>query len=274
MSILPGKLGPIDGGRLRGGILSAASSLPAGAQWRQGVTFSSACVDMSDPRLRYCVNPEDATDKPSDAVGEPIVFEPFLVFSQRDCSTWMEPSELEELARIGLDRTLSQSVALQLQTNVLSADGQSSPSLNSEAVVVPGDADIVNTISALLSAAVCECGLTEIVIHAPLRSLPFFIERQLVEWDESRGVWSMGPHTMSFDCYSEIGPGEVQTEEDGSEIWIYVTGPVEWAIGPADVVGRPDSIIVRTNEALSLIEHLAIVRFDTCCVRAAKAVIF
>lgn len=275
MSILPGRLGPINGGRLRGGILSAANALPAELDvWRQGISFNPACVDTSQSRLWTCTDPDEATDKPSDAVNAPVVFEPFMVWSQRDCSTWMPPAELEELARIGLDRTLSQGVALQLQTNSL---GDTSPSLNSTATditpVTP--VDIVNTLSGLIGTAVCDCGLAELIIHAPIRSLPFFIERQLVEWDEVMGVWMMGPHVMSFDCYSEEGPGESgSTDPDGSEIWIYVTGRIEWAIGPAEVVGRPESIIVRTNEALSLIEHLAILRFDPCCVLAAKAVIF
>lgn len=211
-------------------------------------------------------------DKLADNVGAPVTFEPFMVYSERDCSTWMPPDELEGLARIGLDRTLSQGVALQLQTNPL---GTSSPSLNSVATditpVVP--TDVENTLSGLLSIT-CECGLPEIVLHAPLRSLPFLIERHLVEWDEGRGVWHMGPYTFSFDCYSETGPGGVDTAADGSEVWIYATGPVEWSIGPAEVVGRPESISVRTNDALSLIEHLSIVRFDTCCVYAARAIIF
>lgn len=275
MSILPGALGPINGGRLRGGILSAARPLPADYDlWRQGVSFNSACVDTESPRLWYCTDPTPEPDnKIADSVGAPIVFEPFMVYSERDCSTWMEPGELEHLARIGLDRTLSQGVALQLQTNPA---GNSSPSLNSVAIdITPATpADVSNTLSALISNAICDCGLTELVLHAPIRSLPFFVERELVEWDESRGVWHMGPHVFSFDCYSEFGPEGVETEEDGSEVWLYVTGPIEWSIGPADIVDRPESITVRTNEAVSLIEHLSILRFDTCCVYAARAEVF
>lgn len=276
MSILPGRLGPISGGRLRGGILSAAKALPAQYdEWRQGVSFNSACVDTSDPRLWYCVDPssEGLSNKVADNVGSPVTFEPFMVYSERDCSTWMDQSELEELARIGLDRTLSQGIALQLQTNPL---GSSSESLNSVAndITPATPVDIVNTIAGLIGTASCDCGLSDVLLHAPLRSLPFFIERRLVEWDEARGVWHMGQYDISFDCYSEVGPGDVSTPLDGSQIWIYATGPVEWSIGPAEVAGRPDSIVVRTNNALSLIEHLAILRFDTCCVVAARAEIF
>lgn len=274
MSSLPGALGPINGGRLRGGILSAARPLPAALDdWRQGVNFNTACVNTDETRLWYCTDPEDAVDKVADDVGAPAVFNPFLVYSERDCSTWMDPDQLEELARIGLDRTLSTGVALQLQTDAV---GNGNPSLNSEAIditpVTP--VDIVNTISGLLTAASCSCGLPNPVFHAPLRSLPFFIERQIVEWDNSRGLWHMGPYDFSFDCYSETGPDDVTTDPDGSEVWLYVSGSVEWAIGPADTVRRPESIVVRTNEALSLIEHLSIVRFDTCCVYAARAELF
>jgi len=276
VSILPGSLGPINGGRLRGGILSAAQPLPAAYDsWRQGVSFNSTCVDTENPRLWYCVDPTPVPgDKVADSVGTPVVFEPFMVYSERDCSTWISPSELEELARIGLDRTLSQGVALQLQTNAV---GSSSPSLNSVAIditPVSGPVDVTNTLSGLIGNATCTCGLTEIIVHAPLRSLPFFVERELVEWDEARGLWHMGPYAFSFDCYSEVGPDDVETDADGSEAWLYVTGPVEWSIGEAEVVGRPHSIVPRTNEALSLIEHLSIVRFDTCCVYAARTELF
>lgn len=275
MSILPGALGPIDGGRLRGGILSAARPLPAEYDtWRQGVNFNTACSDTEDPRLWYCVDPDpEPPDKVGDAVGAPVTFEPFLVYSERDCSTWMDPAELEKLAQIGLDRTLSQGVALQLQTNAV---GNSSPSLNSEATdltPVGGAVDIVNTLSGLIGTAHCDCSLTEIVIHAPVRALPFFIERQLVSWDESRGLWHIGPYAVSFDCYSETGPGDVDAPADGSEVWLYVTGAIEWALGPKDIVRRPHAITPRTNDALSLIEQLSIVRFDTCCVFAALAAV-
>lgn len=272
---LPGRLGPIGEGRLRGGILSAARPLPAGANWRQGVAFNPVCIDTSVLRRRGCEDPEDATTKDSDPVAEPVEFNPFLVHAMTDCSTWMEPANLEQLAMMGADRIVSQTIAQQLQDNVV--PGSNSPSLNSVADVITGATpqDIVNTVSALTDAMICGCAHTELVIHAPLRSFLFFKERQIIELNTSTGAWEIAPNiVMSFDCYSETGPDDLDTALDGSEIWLYATGPVEYAIGEQEVVGRPDSITVRTNEAVSLVEGLAIVRFDPCCVKAAIATIF
>lgn len=271
---LPGRRGPIGGGRLRGGILSAARPLDAElSDWRQGVTFTPACVDTSAVRVRGCVDPVDSQDKDSDPVAGPVEFNPFLVYSMTDCSAWLEPEMLEQLAVNGADRILSQTIAQQLQENTV-ADSNS-PSLNSEAVDITPDTpvDLSATLGLLLNAMVCGCAVNEVVFHAPIRSLPFFLEKQLVEFDATQGVYHMGDHVFSFDCYGEVGPDDTETSADGSEIWIYATGPVEFAVGPTEVVTRPDGLTILTNEAVSLSEGLAIVRFDTCCVRAAIAAV-
>lgn len=386
MSSLPGRAGPISQGRLRGGILSAARPIPAGVDWRQGITFNSVCPSLND-RLWFCtdpcssvsfqvllsdpeggdytvtfdptggdpqttgaiaydggaagfqaafealsnVNPGDFTYSQSDAftiivtatsdgqygcqeydasaltidcsgltwavppgvacqvmllepgseqpfkngdnAGAVASFDSFITYAYTDCSTWMQRAELGELAQEGFDRLLSRGIASQLQSNPV---GNNSPSLNSVAsdITPATPADIVNTLSGLIGAAECDCTSTEVIIHAPLRAIPFFVERDIIEWDESRGQWHMGPYYFSFDCYSETGPGDVDTNADGSEIWLYATGPVEWSIGPAETPNEHDSIVPPTNDQTYLIEHLSVLRFDPCCVTAARAVIF
>lgn len=281
MSTLPGTLGPIGSGRLRGGILSAARPLPSGAEWRQGLTFNPVCL-TGDDRLWFCtdvVDPEGEESQPVknlDAVTAPVVFDPFLAYAESECSTWISRDDLLALARQGFDRTLSAGFAAQLQSNPLSAQGNQSPSLNSVGTEIAGSgtADISNTLSALISNAICDCRQTDLLIHAPIRALPFFVERELVEWDDSRSIWHMGPYDFSFDCYSETGPDDVDTAVDGSEVWLYVTGPVEYAVGPEVVPTLEHSLTARTNDQLALVEHLAALRFDTCCVLAARARVF
>lgn len=272
MSRLLGRLGPMNRGKLRGGILSAARPLPADYNtWKQGVNFNTACIQQSDENnrtQRECVENDDAPDKLIDTVGGVAEFDPFLVYAGVECSTWLERGDLEKLTQIGFDARLSQAVALELQTST------TSERLN-DATVIMGDsiADVTNTLSGLIGTMACTCYQNDILIHAPVRALPFFIEHRLVQWDNARGLWHMGPIDFSFDCYSEVGPGDDDGEDDGSTVWLYATGPVEYAIGPAVTVGRPDGLVIGTNEELSLIEHLAIVRFDPCCTYAAKALV-
>lgn len=259
---LPGKLFPVETGRLRGGILSAARSLPATYnEWRQGVTFNQECGASG---VAICVDPGAATDKTTNSIADPVEFDPFLVYHSKECSTWMDQDDILDMARRGFERGLSKQLALQLQDDI---SGTGNPKLNDGVDLTPGGGPvgIVATLCGLLDAA-ADCELSDLVIHAPHHALPAFLTSNLVEWDDAGSVWRIGPHRLSVDGYGTSGIGAVVAAAD--ESWIYVTGPVEWALGEELEL---DAIKAPTNEAIALVERLAMLRFDPCCVFGAIA---
>lgn len=253
--MLSGKLPPINTGRLAGGLLAAARQLPTD-QWTQGVTFLSNCENGHSTQI--CVDPEDAEDKTLGSLVEPVNFAPFLAYTGRECSTWITTEDLLSLAQAGLEATISGTFAQQLQTGGLNT---ANPSLNDSAEDIGGGSGIVDTLSALLFAAT-DCGLNDLVFHANVKILPYLLELNLLIWDGS--VYRLGPYPFVLDLYGDTGPGDV--DSTGQQAWIYVSGPVEVAVGPLQ---EDSGITVATNEKVALAERLAILRFDPCCVKAA-----
>lgn len=260
---LPGKLNPIEAGGLRGGILTVARDLPATFdEWRQGVVSLDECGDSG---LTTCVDPATAPDKTVNSLSGTVAFDPFIAYHSKECSRWLDEGLLADMTRRGMERGLSKQVALQLQTD---AAGTGNPSLNSTAVdITPGGGPepVVNTLAGLLEAA-CDCSLGDLVLHVPLRALPMLLKENIVEWNESAGMYMLGHHPVSVDCYSSTGPGAVVAGPQ--EGWFYVTGPIEVAFGDAIQFGND---VDATNVDRNIVERLSIVRFDTCCVQAAIA---
>lgn len=255
-------------GRLAGGIIASSRVLPASFdEWRQGINFNTSC-NPNGTGLTGCINPDDPFDKTISQLGDVAEFEPFLAYSGRECSTWVTSQELLDAASQGLEATISHAFATQLQTGQIG----SNPSLNSSATdITPvSPVDIVNTFSGLVQA-ICACGINDITFHINLRAIPFLVERHIVTWDSISGNWKHGPYNVSADCYGSVGPDDSEEAEDGSEVWVYVTGPVEFAVG--DLV-QTEGLDVAVNGKSELVERLGILRFDPCCVYAAKAVLF
>lgn len=277
MSALPGRLGPIESGRLRGGILSAARSLPAPySEWRQGVTFNPLCNDVQGLN-EVCPAGEGPLTKEILGVSAPVEFLPFVLLSGRECSTWMPGSELLDQARMSLEMGISRSFAQQLESDPLGASGRS---LYTDATDITGAtlANMTATLTGLLGA-VCECGKFDLTIHVPLYAIPTLIESQTITWDDSgTGRWMYGPWVVSADCYEGLGvatpsganPSPGPADPAACEAWVYITGPVEVAIGDLEVIADVDE---RTNGQIQLVERLGILRYDPCCVYAAKALV-
>lgn len=258
---------------MRGGLLSVARPLPADFNtWRQGINFNQECG--GDVGYSLCIpvpSPPDtledvAVEKTIGTVGPVVEFAPFMLYRGSECSTWFDTDELLRMARDGYVRGASKAFARQLQVD---ASGSGNPSLNGNAVdITPGGGavDVVNTISGLI-ASICDCGMNDLVLHMHLRAIPFLMERDLIKWDMDAGHWRHGPWPVVFDCFDPVGPGAVAEPIDGSEIWMYATGPIEIAAGPE--VRAPHDSYTRTNEQIELVERMGMLRFDTCCVQAA-----
>lgn len=261
---LLGRVAPIVTGGSKGGLLSVARPLPSGTHWQQGINYNANCG--AEVGYANCVDPGSPVDKSIADVGEIVEMLPFILHSGSQCSTWFDGQDLLDLARSGYVRGESEAFAMQLQAD---AAGNGNPTLNSTATdITPATpADVTNTLSGLTAAAM-DCGMNDLVFHMNRRIIPFLLERHLIEWDAATGRWMYGPYPFSFDGYGPIGPGGV-SETSASESWMYVSGPIEIESGPE--LRAPGEPVVRTNYALELIEHLAILRFDPCCVQAAIA---
>jgi hypothetical protein len=74
-----------------------------------------------------------------------------------------------------------------------------------------------------------------------------------------------------FGPLIDAGPPEVYAGTDEDQVWVYVTGPVEWAAGPLQPISDPVGAELRRNRQEVWSERQAIVRFDPCATFACLA---
>lgn len=259
MTITNRYIDPIPAEETPGGFLKAARSLPAGADWTGGITFTPSCGTTD---VWSCVYGDEKQN--IDAKADPVEFDPFLIYAGTTCSGAPDVENLTELTRIKLARGTSRALARELHSsNALVGN----PDLVSSATdLTPGGTAVAlkNAIAGLLSAS-GDCGGGALTIHAPLVALPALMELTLASFDGE--TYSIGGHTLIVDDYPNEPPtgGPAATSD---EAWLYVTGPVEYRLGERIDVAHYTG---RTNESIVLAEQLAIVRFDPCCVFAILA---
>lgn len=259
MTITNRYIDPIPAEETPGGFLKAARSLPAGADWTGGITFTPSCGTTD---VWSCVYGDEKQN--IDAKADPVEFDPFLIYAGTTCSGAHDVENLTELTRIKLARGTSRALARELHSsNALVGN----PDLVSSATdLTPGGTAVAlkNAIAGLLSAS-GDCGGGALTIHAPLVALPALMELTLASFDGE--TYSIGGHTLIVDDYPNEPPtgGPAATSD---EAWLYVTGPVEYRLGERIDVAHYTG---RTNESIVLAEQLAIVRFDPCCVFAILA---
>ena len=250
---------PIPAEETPGGFLKAARSLPAGADWTGGITFTPSCGTTDIWSCVYGQDKQNIDDK-----ADPVRFDPFLIYAGTRCSGAPDVADLQQLTEIKLARGTSRSLARELHSsNALVGN----PDLVTTATdLTPGSGPVAlkNAIAGLLSAS-GDCGGGALTIHAPLVALPALMDLGLVSFDGDK--YSVGGHLLIVDDY----PNEPPTggaAADADEAWLYVTGPVEFQLGERIDVAH---FTGHTNESIVLAERLAIVRFDPCCVFAILA---
>lgn len=87
-----------------------------------------------------------------------------------------------------------------------------------------------------------------------------------------QGATGFGPLVSGTASASAGTTSEVYQGNALNEVWVYISGPVEYALGPSvlpltDIQARNYG---RTNQRETWAQRLGLVRFDPCCVYACK----
>lgn len=196
--------------------------------------------------------------------GDPVEFDPFLLYAGVTCSGAPDLADLEQLAKIRLRRGMSASLANQLLQSHPDVGNPDLVTLASDITPLGGAPCMNNAIAGLMTTAQ-GCGGGELTFHAPIVALASLMQYDLVEFAD--GKYRLGGHTIIVDLYENIGPAGSPVA-GANEVYIYATGPVEYKLGATIDISH---FTGRTNEGIVLAEQLAIMRFDPCCVYAIRA---
>lgn len=234
-----------------GGFLDTARPLSEG-DWKGGITFTPQCGDVA---VWACGK---AGTKDTPQKGDPQRFDPFLIYSGASCSGAPVTDDLREIVRGNLERGTTVGFARQL---VITDDDVDNIDITTAATDITPDTPtgLRNSLGALLSA-LDECGGGEAVIHAPIVALPHLLDIGVVE---RGGRYFIGNVPVSIDHYPPLGG----VATDPSNIWLYLTRPVEYA---TTAIGEIEfnAYRGRLNDSVLVGERLSILRFDPCCVYA------
>jgi hypothetical protein len=226
-----------------GGLLSTARTLSG--DWRGGVTFRP--IDGTTG-VWGCIN--DGSEKTINPTADPFRVDPFMVYAGFECDGPIE-DQLEADARVLLERTRSAAVARELIV--------SDPVIGNESISTVG-IDITTTpqslrdsIAGFMSVLSTPGKAGEVMLHVPYLAVPYF-EEVGIEWRDNG--WFLGPIPVSVDAYPNWD-GDPPTDDDNA--YIYMTRPVEYALGEVQPFGGYSG---RINNAVVVAEQLAIVRFE------------
>lgn len=115
------------------------------------------------------------------------------------------------------------------------------------------------------------------VIHAPDWAIPSFAHAHLLEWVGDRAFVAGFPAILDAG-YPGTGPATAPGPAPDGQTWVYVTGPVEWGVGPGIDPGDGEEVEAgvvretiepRLNLMRAQVEVLATHRFSCCNVFAA-----
>jgi len=270
-------LGILQGGRHRGGLESVAVPIPT-SDWHSGVQVTPVCG--VEPFVWGCASSSgEPGEKPITPILPSEQFDSTMIGVMVDCDGG--PGALGKIeatiASEGWQRTAWQRLATVLHDGEVGAD-DSNPSLQNVATLPVGwdvnnPADITNSLQGIIDAA-CTCWNADLVIHVPVEYLPYFLEKNLVSWDKDDQVYRLGSFRVSFDCYPNLGPSNLGPDAipaaDGSEVWMYATGPVYYGIATPEMIQTREW---RQNK--SRVEEIAgaIIAFEPCCIAAVKALV-
>ncbi len=253
--------------RSRTGLLSVASLLPSGVDWRRGIDYVPEGCTAPDA-TPMCA---DDINKPAPQVQEAIHFDPFGVVASDGCNDpWASNQEFYDRASRVLDMGQSAILARELLQSTVSTN----PDLQGTATDVSGGSPVgwVDAATALLYNMMNDGYVGDVVLHAPTWLLPSFNASGVGDIDPSTRRAYIGPHEVVFDAgYSGlVGPGGDPEGAVALEAgWVYATGPVEYEFGKQiddDVNIAADN---RKNARYVVAERPGIVRFDPCQVFAA-----
>lgn len=260
------------------------------AGWRGGVSWQSFGCQRSYP-WRVCDG--DQEDKALSELGGPVSSSPFVIYTPLECEWAGAEETLEPAARALNQAQTAYGMARALWMGEGLPSAVSQPTLRNTATDLGFVGDLDDVVARLLGAyEQGTYGLGGAVLHIPsilmtgaLGGLPGGGRVATLEGNVYRGplgsVISPGPGYPwgeSDDGDDGFGPfvadasPELYLGSAGDEVWIYVSGPVEYALGPTNVLPPNQSASAqRRNTAEVIAERAAIFRFEPCSVWAARA---
>jgi hypothetical protein len=265
-------------------LLTSARPLPT-LNWSTGIAWSTGC--QPSYALEYCPPAVDRTAADDRDIVHTL---PFLVYTPMACTAPVDEADVEQQARdltethtaYGIARALWLGEGLPTDT-----EDNTVPTLRRSAVDVAEatSVDLDDGVAQLLvHYEECTGGQGGAVVHLPAELIVYALGGGAggarLCWPEGniyRGpqgsVFTAGPGYPlgrsphgPFGSGPQIGVGNYQGNE-ASQSWIYVTGPVEYAVGAVRALPETshDRYVPRTNLYDVWGERDAIVRFDPCC---------
>lgn len=268
---------------------------PSTASWRSGIAWTPATCQPSSS-WEDCPAPGTVTDEAA-ATNGPVKSWPFWIYTPLTCEWTTDPAEVDrQVAALTEAHT-----AYRMGRAIWMGDGLQvtveQPTLRRSATdVTPagGAVDLDDAVALLLGAYEENTGgnggavlhIPSIEMTAALGGLPGGGRIATLEGNFYRGPlgalvspgpgYPWGASTEGADGFGPIvangdgiDPDYAGTEED--ELWVYVTGPVEYALGEIIVTSTPPGDISRQNVHETWANRQAIFRFDPCAVWACKA---
>ncbi|HLF99333.1 MAG TPA: hypothetical protein VI916_02605 [Acidimicrobiia bacterium] len=272
-------------------LLTAASRLPQGIDWRSGIEYRQTHCFAAD-QWAFCPGVDD--EKPSPSGVGLADFYPFVGLVAAQCD-WLlrinAEGEFDPETRSQLDAASAWLLSNELWTGLTNTGDSVNPSLQAP---FPGAVDefdethIINSggalnpvdaIGRLLAAYAAGTFVGGATLHVPLRLVPILVQNGTIDLTgqvlgvDGLAVVSPGP---GYPDAGNTGP-RVSGDTDGlpataAQVWVYVTGPVEYEMAPVRL--EPEQaesrwLDRRTNQYYVLAERQMIYRFDPCAIWAA-----
>lgn len=273
-------------------LLTVARALPSGINWSTGISWTPVCQPSFG--LQWC---PPAVNRSLGNTLAAVHTMPFLVYTPQSCSMPLDTADMEQAARDLTEIHTANAIADALWMGTgLPADSVDNtiPTLRRSGfdVSAAGAIDLDDGVAQLLAHYEdCTGGSGGAIIHMPSELLVYALGGGAggarLCWPE--GSFYRGP-AGSMVCAGPgypngrtppgpfgSGPQIAAGNYQGAEVntaWIYVTGPVEYAVSPVRAIPEEerDRIPVRTNIYEVWAERDAIVRFDPCCVFATEVI--
>lgn len=249
-------------------LLTVARTLPNGTEWRSGIShLPNGCSPAAG--WPNCEVDPAPPNKCAPQFPGAANFAPWLFYVPDGCD--LAPFYAEDWERRSSEALAAYTpwaMSLELDTGALSGN----PSLRSTAVDLTGAGaiDVVNGIGALIRARV-EAGFGGMAtLHVPAWLIPAFEDHYLL--DNSTGAMSGAMVRVSpGPGYTGVSPDSTLNIVPGpGEGWLYITGPVEYELGPIEVYPKRDQQQHLTNTVEVYAERAGILRFDPCGVFAVR----
>lgn len=273
--------------------------------WRTGITWTplSCSPSSSWPQCPSQADVDAGKDQPAEGAHGLVASSPFWVYTPFECE-WgtVQRGELERLTDQLTQAHSAERLgaALWMGEGLPDADGlgRPQPTLRRSATDVSAGGGAVyldEAVGLLLSAyEAATGGLGGAVLHVPSILIPHALsgtpggggaiarpEGATLYRGPLGSLVSPGPGYPSgasaegadgHGPLTDDDPTEVYAGNADDEVWVYVSGPVEWAGSSTRAHHEAAGDELRTNVAQVLSERQMIFRFDPCAVFAAKAI--